>query len=67
MSFPFPVSIGFDLPKDVYVEHLVSSQFCLVIRGDTPHSHALLSAIQVGCIPVVISTLRATHEIDLDL
>lgn len=31
------------------------SRFCLVIRGDTPSSHALYNAIRGGCIPILIS------------
>jgi hypothetical protein len=28
-----------------------------VVRGDIPHSHALLRAVKAGCIPVVVSDL----------
>ena len=48
-------SIGYDLPPDEWMEHFTNSQFCLVIRGDTIHSHALMRAIKVGCIPVVVA------------
>jgi hypothetical protein len=49
-----PSSIGPDLPYDDWLREFPSSRFCLAIRGDTPHSHALLRAVKVGCIPVVI-------------
>lgn len=52
---PFSSSIGYDLPKERWLKELMDSQFCLVIRGDTPHSHALFTAIRVGCIPVIVS------------
>jgi hypothetical protein len=48
-------SIGYGLPPDDWLREYSSSQFCLAIRGDTPHTHALLNAVKVGCIPVVIS------------
>ena len=31
------------------------SRFCLVLRGDTPSSHALYHAVASGCVPVVAS------------
>jgi hypothetical protein len=34
---------------------MTHSKFCLVIRGDTPHSHSLFAAVKAGCIPVIIS------------
>jgi hypothetical protein len=48
-------SIGWDLHPTRWAQHYASSKFCLVIRGDTPHSHALFNAVKAGCIPVVIS------------
>ena len=48
-------SIGYGLPLDDWLREHSSSQFCLAIRGDTPHTHALLNAVKVGCIPVVVS------------
>ena len=48
-------SIGYDLPHDTWVNHISNSKFCLAIRGDTPHTHALLRSIRAGCLPVVIS------------
>lgn len=50
-----PSSIGFDVPKEEWVADFTSSKFCLVIRSDTPHSHALLYALRAGCIPVIVS------------
>jgi hypothetical protein len=47
-------SIGSDIPYDDWKREFPSSRFCLAIRGDTPHSHALLRAVKVGCIPVVV-------------
>ena len=54
VTLPYNASIGFDLPPDQWLERMTSSKFCLVIRGDTPNSHALLRAVKVGCIPVVV-------------
>jgi hypothetical protein len=48
-------SIGFGLPPDEWIWEFPRSKFCLAIRGDTPHTHALLHAVKVGCVPVVIS------------
>ena len=31
------------------------SKCYLSVRGDTPHTHALMRAVAVGCIPVVVS------------
>lgn len=50
-----PSSIGYDLSKQEWLEHFSSSKFCLVIRGDTPESHAFFHAIRHGCLPVIIS------------
>jgi hypothetical protein len=38
-----------------WMAKFMDSRFCLIIRGDTPHSHALLRALKIGCIPVVVS------------
>ena len=54
-SFP-KSSIGFGLKdKGEWLRELGDSKFCLVIRGDTPHSKALWRSIRCGCIPVVAS------------
>ena len=48
-------SIGFELDRIEWMRQFVDSKFCLVLRGDTPHSHALLRAVRAGCIPVMVS------------
>jgi hypothetical protein len=48
-------SIGVDISKKDWIEHFLSSEFCLSIRGDTPHSHTLLHALRAACIHVVVS------------
>ena len=54
-SFP-KSSIGFGLKdKGEWLRELGDSKFCLVIRGDTPHSKALWRSIRCGCILVVAS------------
>ena len=50
-------SIGFDIKPIVWMEHFVSSRFCLVIRGDNPLSRSQLRAVKVGCIPVIVSNM----------
>lgn len=53
----FPKScIGFGM-KDAneWQREYSSSKFCLIIRGDSPHSHALWRSIRLGCIPVIVS------------
>jgi hypothetical protein len=55
VKLPYNASIGYDLPKDLWWERIMSSKFCLVIRGDDPRSHSLLRSVKVGCIPVVVS------------
>jgi hypothetical protein len=54
VTLPYKATIGYDLPPDEWIQRFTSSKFCLVIRGDTPNSHALLRAVKVGCIPVVV-------------
>jgi hypothetical protein len=48
-------NIGFDISREEWLESFPSSKFCLVIRGDSPHTHALIRSVRAGCIPVVIS------------
>ena len=48
-------SIGYDIDSSEWGRRLISSKFCLVIRGDDPGSHALYRSVKVGCIPVVVS------------
>jgi hypothetical protein len=50
-----PSSIGYEIAKDEWVRDFISSQYCLIIRGDTPHSHALINAVRAGCLPVIVS------------
>jgi hypothetical protein len=42
-------------PKDLMVERIVSSKFCLVIRGDDPTIPLPLASRQSGLHPVVVS------------
>lgn len=61
-SSPLPASsIGTDVDYETWVEGIMSSKFCLVVRGDTPHSHALFAAVRAGCIPVVVSDYYSTY------
>jgi hypothetical protein len=46
-------SIGFGLKNHEWLREFQDSKFCLVIRGDSPHSHSLWRAIRLGCIPVI--------------
>jgi hypothetical protein len=48
-------SIGLGLNATDWLKEMKDSKFCLAIRGDTPHTHALMRAVKVGCIPVIIS------------
>ena len=55
-------SIGHDIEYDDWLEHYASSKFCLSIRGDSPHSHALIRSVKFGCIPVVISDFYSLYS-----
>jgi hypothetical protein len=55
-------SIGFDLHVQEWMLHFKDSKFCLIIRGDTPSTHSLLSAVRVGCIPVIICDLCSSFS-----
>jgi hypothetical protein len=48
-------SIGWGLNPYEWLYEFSRSQFCLTIRGDSPHSHSLWRSIRVGCIPVIVS------------
>ena len=50
-----PSSIGFGIDYNTWVKHFFQSKFALVVRGDTPHTHALLHAVRAACIPVIVS------------
>ena len=41
--------------KNDYLMQMASAQFCLIARGDTASSRRLFTAIEVGCIPVIVS------------
>ena len=45
---------GIESPQQ-WIEELLDSKFCLVIRGDSPHSKSFLRSIRAGCIPVVVA------------
>jgi hypothetical protein len=48
--------MGLDIPPtQEWLKEFTDSQFCLSIRGNTPHTHTLLRAVRVGCIPAVVS------------
>jgi Exostosin family len=51
-------SIGTAIPRGQWVAHILDSKYSLVMRGDTPGSHAFINAISAGCIPVIISDLH---------
>jgi hypothetical protein len=71
ITLPYKATIGYELPPDQWIQRFTSSKFCLVIRGDTPNSHALLRAVKVGCIPVVVCDYYAifspTFKTSLDI
>ena len=57
ITYSTNVSVGLGVNYEQWYRDMSSAKFCLAIRGDTPHTHALLHAVQVGCIPVVIANL----------
>jgi hypothetical protein len=48
-------SVGFNIPRNEWLQGFSRSKFCLVVRGDTPTSHSWTAALQACCIPVFIS------------
>eukprot|EP00457_Paulinella_chromatophora_P006764 gb/GEZN01006783.1/.p1 GENE.gb/GEZN01006783.1/~~gb/GEZN01006783.1/.p1 ORF type:complete len:501 (-),score=49.95 gb/GEZN01006783.1/:92-1594(-) len=54
-SFTWNTSIGYAIASEVFEQHIQLSQFCLVIRGDSPTSHSFSRALGAGCIPIIIS------------
>ena len=38
-----------------YKDELQNSKFCLILRGDDPHTSRFYDALAAGCIPVIIS------------
>lgn len=55
-------SIGNDLEKEEWRKQFLDSKFCLCIRGDSPHTHALIRAVKVGCIPVIVADCYALYS-----
>eukprot|EP00808_Paulinella_micropora_P004113 g59351.t1 len=53
--FFWNVSIGYPIEAELFDQRIKESQFCLVIRGDTPTSHAFSRALAANCIPIIIS------------
>ena len=47
--------VGFRMPHGRWLTAWATARWCLVMRGDTPTSHAFYNAIAGGCLPVVIS------------
>ena len=39
----------------VWAARWPQARYCLVIRGDTPTSHAFVNALISACIPIIIS------------
>lgn len=55
LNFP-KSSIGFGIDDiDAWKNEYANSKFCLVIRGDSPHSKAFWRSVRAGCIPVVVA------------
>jgi hypothetical protein len=51
------------LPQTEYNDRMASSEYCLVLCGDTPSSRSLTSAMVSGCIPIRVgSRLRGLCE-----
>ena len=49
-------AIGYSEPdRRKWIHEYTSSKFCLVLRGDSPNSHALFRSVRAGCIPCIIS------------
>ena len=59
----FPGSLGFDIDKSEWINNWKNSKFSLVIRGDTPGSHAFVNAISVGSIPIIIADKQLKYKI----
>jgi hypothetical protein len=45
------------IPHDEWKRNIINSRFTLVVRGDTPGSHAFVNGISAGCIPIIVSDL----------
>mmetsp|Transcript_21113 Transcript_21113/g.29043 ORF Transcript_21113/g.29043 Transcript_21113/m.29043 type:complete len:522 (-) Transcript_21113:41-1606(-) len=48
-------AVSSQLSADEYSARMASSEFCLMLRGDTASSKRLFSAVSCGCIPVIVS------------
>ena len=48
-------AVSSQLSADEYNSRMASSDFCLMLRGDTASSKRLFSAVSFGCIPVIVS------------
>ena len=55
--------MGFNIDKSLWVNNWKNSKFALVIRGDTPGSHAFVNAISVGSIPIIIADKQLKYKI----
>jgi hypothetical protein len=56
-----------DEPSGDYMSEMMSSEFCLVPRGDCLFSYRLLEALAASCIPVVLSdgyVIPFSEEVD---
>ena len=63
-----PSSIGFGIQdREEWLQQYTNSKFCLAVRGDTPHTHALVRSIKVGCIPVLVSDVYPDYAPTLPL
>ena len=54
-KYLFPGSVGYDIQRPKWIHNWKNSKFSLVIRGDTPGTHAFVNAISVASIPIIIS------------
>jgi len=43
------------VPMGQFIDEMHDAKFCLVMRGDTPSTHAFYDALASNCIPVLIS------------
>lgn len=48
-------SLKSTLAPSVYDQKLLTSKYCLMLRGDTTSSKRLFSSIAAGCVPVILS------------
>jgi len=43
------------VPIDQFISEVHDAKFCLVMRGDTPSTHAFYDALAANCIPILVS------------